>query len=128
MKAKCAALLVGMLLLGAMRAGATTYAVSEFQSAGASAGAGIGGSITTDGTLGPIGAANIVDWNLIGTAIEAGATTTFFDLTPSNSALGLVNVTAAATASTLGLASGVIIPNGDLVFQTVPPFAPLSIL
>jgi hypothetical protein len=116
MKAKCAALLVGMLLLGATRAGATTYAVSEFTEIG-DYGVGVGGSITTDGTLGPIGAANIVDWNLIGTAIDTGLATTFFDLTPINSGVGnVVNVTATANALTLGLANGPIIPNGDLLF------------
>jgi hypothetical protein len=55
MKAKCAALLVGMLLFGVTNAGATTYAVSEFFQFDAFTSVGIGGSITTDGTLGPLG-------------------------------------------------------------------------
>jgi hypothetical protein len=34
------------------------------------AGVSIGGSITTDGTLGNLNASNIIDWNLIGTATD----------------------------------------------------------
>jgi hypothetical protein len=126
MKAKCAALLVGMFLLGATNAGAATapitYAVSLFQQTpDGLIGVGIGGSITTDGTLGPINGNNIVDWNLIGTAIAAGTTTDFFDLTSANSVLeNLVNITATANALILGLPSGIIIPAGDLFFGTGP--------
>ena len=127
MKAKCTALLVGMILLGPSRAGATpiTYAVSEFESAGnsipTSLGVGIGGSITTDGTLGPIGAANIVDWSLIGTADNfGGVAIAQFLLNPSNSDLSnIVNVTATANALTLGVGSGVIIPNGDFLSRAL---------
>jgi hypothetical protein len=55
-------LLVGMFLLGGpTTAGATTYAVAFFNGS-----IGIGGEITTDGTLGIINAFNIIDWNLIG--------------------------------------------------------------
>ena len=127
MKAKCAALLVGMLLLGATRAGATTYAVSEFfEDADGTSGVGIGGSITTDGTLGPLGASNIVDWNLFGAdLILVGADLNgggnFFFLDTLNSAVQrIVNVTATANALTLGTPSGAIIPAGDLLFQTTP--------
>ena len=117
-ESQSAALLVGMLLLGATRAGATTYAVSEFESGG-DIGVAIGGSVTTDGTLGPLNFFNILDWNLIGTAVNGPppTVTAFFDLTPANSRIGnIVNVTATANTLTLGLASGVIIPNGDLFF------------
>jgi hypothetical protein len=60
------AAMVGMVLLGATNAGATpiTYAVALFEDV--FFGIAIGGSITTDGTLGIIGIDNIVDWNLIG--------------------------------------------------------------
>jgi len=65
MKTKCAALLVGMLLLGATRAGATIYAVPVFDLGSHVA---VGGSITTDGTVGLLNSAShIVDWNLIST-------------------------------------------------------------
>ena len=122
MKAKCAALLLGMLLLGATRAGAApiTYAVSEF--AGSTTyGAAVAGSITTDGTIGSIGAFNIIDWNLIGTSIINDMTTAFFDLTGPLSGGGsavanAVNITATPTSLILGLGSGAIIPPGDLFF------------
>jgi hypothetical protein len=68
-----------------------------------------------------LSAFNLVDWNLIGTAIfnsESGTTTNFFDLNSFNSVVqNLVNVTATANALTLGVRSGVIIPNGDLLFE-----------
>jgi hypothetical protein len=74
LNAALAATMVGTLLLGSMsRAEATpmTYAVSLFDPSGAIAadgntgGLAIGGSITTDGTLGNLSAANIIDWDLI---------------------------------------------------------------
>jgi hypothetical protein len=124
MKAKCVALLVGMYLLGATNAGAApiTYAVSEFnQDPATLKGVGIGGSITTDGTLGSIGLDNIIDWNLIATAVDPGAgITIFFNLASTNSELGTaVNITATANALTLGLAGldPIITPPGDLFFD-----------
>ena len=133
MKAKCAALLVSVLLLGATNAGAATapitYAVSEFdQNSDFSAGSAVGGSITTDGTLGPIGAANILDWDLITSAYRiptlgaAPLLTAFFDFNPQNSVISnAVNITATANALRLGLAlpPPAVVPNGDLLF-TVP--------
>jgi hypothetical protein len=65
MKSKCAALLAGMLVLGAVEsteATPITYAVALFSD---NAGMGIGGSITTDGKLGILDASDILDWNLI---------------------------------------------------------------
>ena len=66
MKSKCAALLAGMLVLGAIEsteATPITYAVALFNDNG---GLGIGGSITTDGKLGILDSSDILDWNLIG--------------------------------------------------------------
>jgi hypothetical protein len=118
MKAKCAALLAGMLLLGATRAEATdiTYAVTEF-GAVTNVFVGIGGSITTDGTLGPIGASNIVDWDLFA-ADSVG--NNFLRLTPSDSQIGnLVNITATANALTLGLHTLPTVPFGDLLLTGI---------
>jgi len=69
MKAKCAGLLAGLVLLGGVaRAEATpiTYAVALFDGLQEM---GVGGSITTDGTLGTLNSSNIMDWNLIGAAL-----------------------------------------------------------
>jgi hypothetical protein len=69
MKSKCAGLLAGLVLLGGVvRAEATpiTYAVALFDDLANGDVVSIAGSITTDGTLGSLTAANIVDWNLIG--------------------------------------------------------------
>jgi hypothetical protein len=66
MKSNCAALLAGMLVLGAIEsteASPITYAVALFNESG---GVGIGGSITTDGKLGILDSSDILDWNLIG--------------------------------------------------------------
>jgi hypothetical protein len=80
MKSKFAGLLAGLVLLGAVtRAEATpiTYAVSLFDGnaftvPGGTVEMGVGGSITTDGTLGTLTASNIIDWDLIGTVLGAG--------------------------------------------------------
>src|SRR5690348_14243089 len=71
MKSKCAALLAGMLVLGAIEsteATPITYAVALFHGNSESGigGLGIGGSITTDGKLGILDSSDILDWNLIG--------------------------------------------------------------
>jgi hypothetical protein len=111
MKARCAALLVGTLLLDATKAGATTYAVSEFEGISLGTGVGIGGSITTDGTLGSINFSNLLDWNLIGTVILGSTTTFVFDFNSSNSVINnFVDITATANALTLG-------STGDLKFD-----------
>jgi hypothetical protein len=59
-----AAAMIGMALTGTTEAGPITYAVALFSGGGFPTS--IGGSITTDGTLGVISRANIIDWNLIG--------------------------------------------------------------
>jgi hypothetical protein len=78
--------------------------------------------------LGPIGAANILDWDLITSAYRIptlGASpllTAFFDFNPQNSVISnAVNITATANALRLGLAlpPPAVVPNGDLLF-TVP--------
>ena len=62
-----AAAIIGMALVGGTKANPITYAVSLFDNApNRTEGVSIAGSITTDGTLGPLTAANILDWNLIG--------------------------------------------------------------
>lgn len=114
MKAKCAALLAGVLLLGATNAGAApiTYAVSEFNGGPGSQQVAIGGSITTDGTLGALSDSNILDWSLIGTSVFNGTSTAFFLMTPSSgSFVGVQDVTATANALTIGT------PFGSLLFN-----------
>jgi hypothetical protein len=81
MKAKCAGLLAGLVLLGGVaRAEATpiTYAVALFDG---SQGVAVGGSITTDGTLGTLASSNIIDWNLIAFAWSGTTVINSFDLT-----------------------------------------------
>jgi hypothetical protein len=51
MKARHLVVVIGMLLLGATKAGATTYAVSLFDGTD---GVAVGGSITTDGKVGSL--------------------------------------------------------------------------
>jgi hypothetical protein len=81
------AAMIGTLLLGISRVEATpiTYAVALFDGNGVSgnghAGVSVGGSITTDGTLGTLTAANILDWNLIGFTWSGTTLTNSFDLT-----------------------------------------------
>jgi hypothetical protein len=114
MKTKCAALLAGMLLFGATNAGAApiTYAVSEFNGGLQTNQVAIGGSITTDGTLGALSDSNILDWSLIGTSTFNGTSTAFFLMTPSSgSFVGVQDVTATANALTLGT------PFGSLLFN-----------
>ena len=65
-----AAAMISMTLTGAAKATPITYAVSEFiQNANRTFGQSIGGSITTDGTLGLLSASNILDWNLVSTQL-----------------------------------------------------------
>jgi hypothetical protein len=128
MKSKFAGLLAGLVLLGAVtRAEATpiTYAVSLFDGRHQM---GVGGSITTDGTLGTLTTANILDWNLLGTALgvpsaSGGLVDLFYNLTGplsgNNSFLG-ANLGASsrgivATPLTLGLATND--PNARLEFD-----------
>ena len=68
MKSKLlAAAMISMTLTGASKATSITYAVSLFDNEGATVGTvAVAGSITTDGTLGPLAASNIVDWSLVG--------------------------------------------------------------
>jgi hypothetical protein len=79
MKTKLLALVVGTVLLGMTRAGASpiTYAVSLYDPG---AGVAVGGSITTGGTLGDLTQADIIDWNLIGVFGHSG-TAGYFNLT-----------------------------------------------
>jgi hypothetical protein len=63
-----AAAMISVALTGAVKATPITYAVSLFdENANFTFGQSIAGSITTDGTLGPLSAANILDWNLVST-------------------------------------------------------------
>jgi len=81
MKSKLlAAAMISMTLTGAAKATPITYAVSLFDG---TAGVGVGGSITTDGTLGALTPSNVVDWNLIGTSVNTVLSIPpfFFDLT-----------------------------------------------
>ena len=104
MKAKCAGLLAGLVLLGSVtRAGATpiTYAVALFDGR---AGVAVGGSITTDGTLGTLASSNIIDWNLIGFAWSGTTVIHSFDLTgPLSGHNSSIQITAGIVATPLTL-------------------------
>ena len=96
MKAKCASLVAAMLLLGTANAGANniTYAVSLFVSTGGLNGVSVAGSITTDGTIGTLTRADILDWDLIGSALGSGnpgVPNMVFEMTPSNSFIPLAS-------------------------------------
>jgi hypothetical protein len=131
MKAKCAGVLAGLVLLGGVaRAGATpiTYAVALFDGPNEIS---VGGSITTDGTLGVLTLGNILDWNLIPTSLfspfPGGHEIIWFDLTGplsgNNSVVTNVrNVVATPTTLTLTPANHL---NGELDFFT--PDGSLSI-
>jgi len=102
-----------MLLLGtSAEATPITYAVSEF-SGGQFDGLSIGGSITTDGTLGPLTPSNIKDWSLIGTLIQSTTAIAFFLFGPNNSNVDLFDVTATALTLDLGVPGGVLSFTGD---------------
>ena len=70
MKSKLlAAAMISMALTGASKATPITYAVSLFENdVKLDMIVSIAGSITTDGTLGPLTASNIIDWSLVGVA------------------------------------------------------------
>src|SRR5215471_4315275 len=53
-----------------------TYAVAIFEQ-NANGTLGIGGSITTDGTLGSVNRFNIIDWDLIGSVLTPSGATIF---------------------------------------------------
>jgi hypothetical protein len=74
-----AAAIIGITLTGTTKATPITYAVAIFD--GSTPGAGVGGSITTDGTLGLLTPSNVIDWNLIGTGLNGTSSPFFFDLT-----------------------------------------------
>jgi hypothetical protein len=107
------ATMIGMVLLGGVtRAEATpiTYAVALFDGPTQIS---VGGSITTDGTLGALTSANILDWNLIVTSLFSAVQPNppgeheilWFDLvgplSGNNSSVDLTNVV--ATPLTLAL-------------------------
>ena len=128
MKSKFAGLLAGLVLLGAVtRAEATpiTYAVSLFDGT-PGINMGVGGSITTDGTLGTLTTVNILDWNLLGTALgvpsgSGGLVDLFYNLTGplsgNNSTLvEALNIVAAPLTLTLGFGA-------DLNFADPVPHA-----
>jgi len=87
---KWAALVAGMILVGATNAGATpiTYAVALFEDTSGIGGGqvSVAGSITTDGTIGTLAKSNILDWDLIGGILGInGAPNMLFEITPNNS-------------------------------------------
>jgi hypothetical protein len=67
---KLFAIIAALAAISATRAAATTYAVSLY-SAGNMA---IGGSITTNGNGGHLGAADVLDWDLIGVVQDSNGT------------------------------------------------------
>jgi hypothetical protein len=145
MKAKCAGLLTGLVLLGAVtRADATdiTYAVSEYFLTGDTFNGfftSISGSITTDGKIGSIGPTDIVDWTLIGSVtafnsnVNVGGNAVGYsfanfvlsrDILDNSVVSTAVNITATANALTLNQAgpNPIIIPPGELTFDLLPGF------
>ena len=77
LKRRTQAVLVALTVIATSQATASpiTYAVAIF---GVGEGTlGIGGSITTDGTFGPLSASNIIDWDLIGAAQPVDAANIF---------------------------------------------------
>src|ERR1700730_9044798 len=126
MKSKFAGLLAGLVLLGAVtRAEATpiTYAVSLFDGIN---GVGVGGSITTNGTLGTLTVSDIIDWDLIATIapLPGRAGTAFFDLTGplsgNNSIVPLGSIeNVVATPLTLTLSPNAL-GEGIMAFVGVP--------
>jgi hypothetical protein len=79
MKSKLlAAAMISVALTGAAKTAPITYAVSLFDG---TAGVGVGGSITTDGTPGPLTASNVLDWDLIGSTVNNSVPAFSFDLT-----------------------------------------------
>jgi hypothetical protein len=127
MKSKFLGLMVGMVLLGVTTARATpiTYAVSLFDPQTSTTplssgdGLAIGGSITTDGALGPLTASDIIDWNLIGSLFNLGG----------NSLAGhTFNLTGPLSGnnSILTVAIGIIATPLSLALPTLPNFANLQ--
>src|SRR5262245_4444215 len=116
------AVLVALTVIATSQATASpiTYAVAIF---GAGEGTlGIGGSITTDGTLGPLSASNIIDWDLIGAAqpVPAVEVANIFQLVGPlsggpNSRLQILNANIIATPLTLAFDPSSQ-PNGELAF------------
>jgi len=125
MKSKLlAAAMISMTLTGASKATPITYAVSLFDGT-PGINMGVGGSITTDGTLGTLTASNILDWDLIGTVLQTpcliSGCNTLFNLTGplsgNNSTLvEALNIVAAPLTLTLGFGA-------DLNFADPVPHA-----
>jgi|SRR6516164_9195044 len=125
MKSKLlAAAMISMTLTGASKATPITYAVSLFDGT-PGINMGVGGSITTDGTLGTLTASNIIDWDLIGTVLQTpcliSGCNTLFNLTGplsgNNSTLvEALNIVAAPLTLTLGFGA-------DLNFADPVPHA-----
>ena len=63
-KAQAAIAALALFTVSSASANPITYAVSIFGTQAPGVTLGIGGSITTDGTLGPLTTADIIDWDL----------------------------------------------------------------
>ena len=122
LKRRTQAVLVALTVIATSQATASpiTYAVAIFATGEGTLG--IGGSITTDGTLGPLSASNIIDWNLIGAAqpVPAVEVANIFQLVGPlsggpNSSVQILNANIIATLSTLAFDPSSQ-PNGELAF------------
>lgn len=108
LKRRTQAVLVALAVFATSQATASTitYAVSIFGVNAVGNTLGIGGSITTDGTLGPLSASNIIDWDLIGATKNTGGQASIFNLVGPlsggpNSRVQILTVNIIATPSTL---------------------------
>jgi hypothetical protein len=147
MKSKllAAVAMISMTLTGIAKATPITYAVSEFFENRGFFGQSVAGSITTDGTLGQLTAANILDWNLVAVQFTVNGTTenitTFFDYlgplssaSPNSTITAVQNIIAAPltlsedTNTLANLQINVvdplfgIIPDDAIFFHTLPLF------
>jgi hypothetical protein len=98
-------------------ASTVTYAVSIFESVGPFT-LGIGGSITTDGTLGLLTPTNIIDWDLIGAAQE----------TPKASIFNLVGPLSGGPNSTVTIFTNIIATPSTLQFDPNGPQGGLNFI
>jgi len=122
LKRSAQAVLVASVVFATSQATASsiTYAVAVFGDGEGRLG--IGGSITTDGTLGSLSASNIIDWNLIGAAqpVPTAEVASIFQMVGPlsggpNSTLLLLNANIIATPLTLAFGPNSQ-PNGEFAF------------
>jgi hypothetical protein len=119
LKRSAQVVLVALTVFATSQATASTitYAVSIFESVGPFT-LGIGGSITTDGTLGLLTPKNIIDWDLIGAAQE----------TPNASIFNLVGPLSGGPNSTVTIGTNIIATPSTLQFDPNGPAGGLNFI